>query len=113
MLPLAPGRFSTTTGTFQRSLKPGPSARARMSMPVPGVNGTMSLIGLEGYDSCACASPATASIAAAITSLVFIGRASSICAQVRPGLLAGGAAGTPTDGNGYRARMAAASCCST
>jgi hypothetical protein len=41
--PLAPGRFSTTTATFQASESFWPSVRARMSMPVPGVYGTTSL----------------------------------------------------------------------
>jgi hypothetical protein len=37
MLPLAPGLLSTTTGWPQRSLILGPTVRAMMSMPVPGV----------------------------------------------------------------------------
>ena len=37
MLPVAPGLFSVTTATFQRSLSFGASARERMSAPVPGV----------------------------------------------------------------------------
>jgi hypothetical protein len=48
MLPLAPGRFSTTTAEFHRSPSFCPSVRARMSMPVPGVNGTMILMGAPG-----------------------------------------------------------------
>src|SRR5688500_2576510 len=41
MLPVAPARLSVITPTFQRSASLGPSVRARMSAPVPGVNGTM------------------------------------------------------------------------
>ena len=37
MLPLAPGLLSTTTGWPQCLVSSAPSARARMSMPVPGV----------------------------------------------------------------------------
>jgi hypothetical protein len=48
MLPLAPGLFSTTTGCPSRSESLGPTVRAIMSMPVPGVYGTMNLIGCEG-----------------------------------------------------------------
>jgi hypothetical protein len=40
ILPLAPGLFSTTTGWFQRRWISSPMLRARMSGPVPGVNGT-------------------------------------------------------------------------
>src|SRR5690349_8569591 len=50
MLPLAPGLFSTTTGCFQRSESLGASTRARMSMPVPVVNGTTRTTGREGKD---------------------------------------------------------------
>jgi hypothetical protein len=37
MLPVAPALFSVTTATFQRSPSFGPTRRARMSAPVPGV----------------------------------------------------------------------------
>src|SRR4029453_4891495 len=57
MFPLAPARFSTTTDAFQSSPSFCPSVRARISMPVPGVNGTISLIGLLGEASCAGAIP--------------------------------------------------------
>src|SRR3989442_5155454 len=53
MLPLAPGRFSTTTGTLHRALNLSPSVRARMSMPVPGENGTTIVTGRLGYVVCA------------------------------------------------------------
>src|ERR1700676_2492735 len=49
MLPRAPGRLSTTTGCPQRSDSFCPTVRARMSMPVPGVKGTMICTGLFGY----------------------------------------------------------------
>src|SRR5664279_642508 len=62
ILPLAPGRFSITTAIFQSSPIRCPSVRARMSMPGPGVNGTMSLIGLLGYVSCAQAAPPAPSV---------------------------------------------------
>src|SRR5215475_10935581 len=55
MLPLAPGLFSTTTGCFHRSESLGPITRARMSMPVPVVNGTTRVTGRLGKP-CACAS---------------------------------------------------------
>ena len=48
MLPLAPGLFSTTTGWPHFSASFGPMTRARMSMPVPGENGTTSVTGREG-----------------------------------------------------------------
>src|ERR1700688_391624 len=54
MLPLAPGRLSTTTGCPQRSDSFCPTVRARMSMPVPGVKGTMICTGLFGYG---CSAP--------------------------------------------------------
>jgi len=48
MLPLAPGLFSTITGWPRRSESFGPTVRAMMSMPVPGVKGTTTLIGWLG-----------------------------------------------------------------
>ena len=48
MFPLAPGLFSTTMGCPRRSESFGPTVRAMMSMPVPGVNGTTTLIGWDG-----------------------------------------------------------------
>ena len=43
MLPLAPAWFCTTTGCPNRSAKRGATVRAMVSMPVPGVKGTMIL----------------------------------------------------------------------
>ena len=45
MLPEAPTLFSTTTGRPSRCESLGPTVRAIRSMPVPGVKGTMSLMG--------------------------------------------------------------------
>src|SRR6266700_5740975 len=56
-MPLAPGRFSTSTGWPSRSVIFGPIRRDMMSVVLPGGNGTMILIGLEGQD---CASAAAA-----------------------------------------------------
>src|SRR5258706_10740649 len=52
--PDAPGRLSTTTGCPHISASFGPTVRARMSMPVPGENGTTIFTGCVGQD-CACA----------------------------------------------------------
>ena len=41
MLPEAPTRFSTTTARLSFCDNLGPNCRATMSMPVPGVNGTI------------------------------------------------------------------------
>ena len=46
--PLAPGRLSMTTAWPKRSESFGPTLRAMMSMPVPGENGTTTLIGRDG-----------------------------------------------------------------
>jgi len=59
MLPLAPGLFSTTTAWAHFSESFGAITRARMSMPVPGENGTISVTGRCG-NGCACASDASA-----------------------------------------------------
>src|SRR5713226_7343223 len=56
-MPLAPGRFSTSTGWPSRSVIFGPIRRDMMSVVLPGGNGTMILIGLEGQD---CAGAAAA-----------------------------------------------------
>src|SRR6266496_4377819 len=56
-MPLAPGRFSTSTGWPSRSVIFGPIRRDMMSVVLPGGNGTTILIGLEGQD---CASAAAA-----------------------------------------------------
>src|SRR5581483_6822074 len=60
MLPVAPGLLSVTTAAFQRSASFGPSTRARMSAPVPGVYGTTMCTGRLGQDSCAAATPLSA-----------------------------------------------------
>ena len=43
MLPLAPGWFTTTTGWPRTCDRRGCTVRAMVSIPVPGVNGTMIL----------------------------------------------------------------------
>ena len=48
----------STTGIFSRSCSFCPQTRARMSMPVPGVKGTTSLMGRSGYWACAPAGTA-------------------------------------------------------
>src|SRR5258708_3646114 len=65
-LPDAPGRLSTTTGWPHISASLGPMVRARMSMPVPGENGTTILTGCVGHDCAWAADAASASSAAAI-----------------------------------------------
>src|SRR6266581_5457937 len=65
-MPLAPGRFSTSTGWPSRSVIFGPIRRAMMSVVLPGGNGTMILIGFEGQD-CANAGAANPRANAAST----------------------------------------------
>jgi hypothetical protein len=48
IVPLAPGRLSTTTVCPQRSLSFCATARAVISVPPPGGNGTINLIGRAG-----------------------------------------------------------------
>ena len=48
MLPLAPALFSTTTAWPHFSESFGAMTRARMSMPVPGEKGTISVTGRLG-----------------------------------------------------------------
>ena len=48
ILPLAPATFSTTTGWPSLADSRSATKRAMMSGPVPGVNGTTSLIGWSG-----------------------------------------------------------------
>src|SRR5262245_51317649 len=55
MLPLAPVRFSTTTGCPHVSFSFGASTRAVRSLPPPAAKPTMILTGFAGY-VCACAS---------------------------------------------------------
>src|SRR4029078_11094550 len=45
ILPLAAGLFVATTGGAPGRVSSAPSARARISMPVPGLYGTMMVIG--------------------------------------------------------------------
>src|SRR5690606_18184074 len=52
-IPLAPGLFSTTTGTPNRSPRCLPTSRAMVSVPPPAGYGTMRLMGLAGYGSAA------------------------------------------------------------
>jgi hypothetical protein len=48
MVPPAPGLFSTITGCPQAAFMRSPTIRAITSVALPGVNGTMILIGFEG-----------------------------------------------------------------
>src|ERR1051325_8485021 len=60
-MPLAPGRFSTITCCPRRSEIFGAMSRDMMSVVLPGGNGMMMRIGLDGYEEdegCACASAA-------------------------------------------------------
>src|SRR5216117_3196232 len=54
MVPPAPGRFSMTIGCPSWGESLSDTVRAMMSVPLPGVNGTMILIGFAGH-VCACA----------------------------------------------------------
>jgi hypothetical protein len=63
--PLAPGLFSTTTGTPKMRFSPSPTARADWSVAEPGPNGTRMRIGPLGKVS-ARAMPGAASADAAI-----------------------------------------------
>src|SRR5260370_8216459 len=69
MLPLAPGLFSTTTGWPHFSLSFGPMTRARMSMPVPGENGTTSVTVRLG-NACPCAMDESSASTVAQTNLM-------------------------------------------
>src|SRR5882757_7929478 len=51
MMPLAPGRLSITTDCLVFSSIRLPIRRAVMSPEPPGPNGTMILIGRDGYDA--------------------------------------------------------------
>src|SRR5258708_209988 len=64
MLPPPPGRFSITTGWPRPPPHLPATARAEMSVEPAGGNGTISLMGLVGYD-CAAASVAQAKVARA------------------------------------------------
>src|SRR5712672_1810732 len=54
MVPPAPGRFSMTMGCPSWGESFSATVRAMMSVPLPGVNGTMILIDFAGH-ACACA----------------------------------------------------------
>src|SRR5258708_13848703 len=64
MLAREPGRVSITTGWPSRSPRFAATARGEMSVEPAGGNGTISLMGLVGYD-CAGASVAQAKVARA------------------------------------------------
>src|SRR5258707_1543338 len=68
MVPPAPGRFSMTMGCPSWGESLSVTVRAMMSVPLPGVNGTMILIGFEGQ-ACACAPTCRAQSASAATDL--------------------------------------------
>src|SRR3954462_10290921 len=55
--PPAPVRFTTTTGCLRDFCITVASGRPTMSATPPGGNGTIIVIGLDGYDSCATALP--------------------------------------------------------
>src|SRR5439155_25266571 len=57
MLPLAPGRFSTSTGCPRRIPSGSATTRALLSATPPGANGTMMRSGFAGQ-SCAAANDA-------------------------------------------------------
>src|SRR6266550_2628149 len=61
--PLAPGRFSTTTGCLIASETPGAMARASVSATPPGGKLTINLTGLSGH---VCAAAGTHNVQAAI-----------------------------------------------
>src|SRR3954462_3875932 len=62
---LPPGRFSTITGCWVRSLKALPMARARMSKAEPADSGTMIRRGCAGVSSAAIDAPPSATSASA------------------------------------------------
>src|SRR5688572_3375103 len=59
-IPAAPGRLSTTTCWLHASASFWPKRRVMKSVPPPGANGTMNLIGLIGYSVALCADAAAA-----------------------------------------------------
>jgi len=54
-MPNAPGLFSTTTGWPRTGRICSPTIRMTISVALPGPNGTTTLIGFDGYLSCAAA----------------------------------------------------------
>src|SRR6266850_6747095 len=69
MVPPAPGRFSMTMGCPSWGESLSVTVRAMMSVPLPGVNGTMILIGFAGH-ACACAPTCRAQSASAAIDLL-------------------------------------------
>src|SRR5262245_16442110 len=69
-MPPAPGRFSTTNARPSVFASCSEVSRPRMSVALPGVNGTITFTGLSGY-ACAAAEPEAASSAAARTARAF------------------------------------------
>src|SRR4051812_10710015 len=66
MEPPAPGLFSITTGCPHAAVRRSPNVRARMSVALPAVNGTMMWMGLFGYEAASlCANAGAAASAAA------------------------------------------------
>src|SRR5262249_40349881 len=53
MMPNAPGLFSISTGWPRIGRMCSPTMRMTMSVALPGPNGTTTLIGFDGYLSCA------------------------------------------------------------
>src|SRR2546422_8260150 len=68
MVPPAPGRFSTTTVWPSCAVSLSETVRAMMSVPLPGVNGTMNLTVFAGQ-ACAHAAACAAQSARAATDL--------------------------------------------
>src|SRR5262245_35401714 len=56
MMPKAPGLFSTTTGWPRIGRMCSPTMRITISVALPGPKGTSTLIGFDGYRSCAASS---------------------------------------------------------
>ena len=68
MVPPAPGRLSTRTGTASARARRSEKTRAMKSVPPPGVKGTTMVMGFDGY-CCAWAAAQADSQKAAITTL--------------------------------------------
>jgi hypothetical protein len=64
ILPVAPGRLSVITATFQRAASRGPNTRDRMSAPVPGVYGTTMVTVRDGKPASWAAAALASSTAA-------------------------------------------------
>src|SRR6266487_4165935 len=71
MVPPAPGRFSITIGCPSWGESLSDTVRAMMSVPLPGVNGTMTLIGFAGQ-ACAHAADCAAHSAIATAAIHLI-----------------------------------------